>query len=133
MGSHALEAAPVERLATAALAEIERFDLGAAARVVRLAAEGVWSPGPEGVTLDVLDTVAAVLHVLHTMRDTADPAEAMRRAVMLGGDTDTVAAIVGGLLGGLPDTLTIPWSSDVEIPASLDELATGLWEIRQRS
>ncbi|MEV5414226.1 ADP-ribosylglycohydrolase family protein [Thermopolyspora sp. NPDC052614] len=132
MGSYALETRRVERLTALALAEIERFDLGAAALPVRLAAEGAWSPGPQGVTLDVLDTVAAVLHVLHTMRDTADPTEAMRRAVLLGGDTDTVAAIVGGILGGLHATLTIPWSIDVEIPASLDELATGLWEIRNR-
>lgn len=130
MGAYAVDAHPAERLIAVALAEIERFGLGAAARPVRLAAEGDWRPGPDGVTLDVLDTVAAVLH---TIRHTDDPAEAMRRAVLLGGDTDTVAAIVGGILGSRHDTLSIPWSADVEMPEALDALATGLWHIRTRS
>jgi ADP-ribosylglycohydrolase len=129
MGSYAVAGYPAERLIAVALAEIERFDLGAAARPVRLAAEGEWRPGPGGVTLDVLDTVAAVLH---TIRRTDEPAEAMRRAVLLGGDTDTVAAIVGGILGGRHDTVAIPWAARVELPGDIDALATGLWHIRAR-
>jgi len=127
MGSYAVEGHPADRLIDVALAEIERFALGAAAQPVRHAAEGEWHPGPGGVTLDVLDTVAAVVH---TLRQAGDPAEAMRRAVLLGGDTDTVAAIVGGVLGGRHDTLAIPWSEHVAIPEALDALATGLWRLR---
>jgi ADP-ribosyl-[dinitrogen reductase] hydrolase len=130
MGSYALEGHPADRLIAAALAEIERFGLGSAADPVRLAADGGWRPGPRGVTLDVLDTVAAVLH---TLRRGDDPAEAMRQAVLLGGDTDTVAAIVGGILGGRQDTLAVPWSRHVEMPDSLGTLATGLWRIRTRA
>ncbi|MFO7251450.1 MAG: ADP-ribosylglycohydrolase family protein [Actinomycetes bacterium] len=127
MGSHAVAGDPPERLIAVALAELDRFGLGEAARPVRLAADGEWRPGPGGVTLDVLDTLAAVLH---TIRHGGEPAEAMRRAVLLGGDTDTVAAIVGGVLGGGHETVAIPWAARVEIPANLDALADGLWRLR---
>lgn len=43
------------------------------------------------------ETLAAVLHVLATCGDDVDGA--MRYAIGLGGDTDTVAAITGGILG----------------------------------
>jgi ADP-ribosylglycohydrolase len=57
---------------------------------------GTWQAPAEGVSLDPYDTVTAVLSCVA-------PAPSLRgglvSAVQLGGDTDTVAALVGGLLG----------------------------------
>jgi hypothetical protein len=51
-----------------------------------------WKKGPTGY---VVHTVAAVLHCLHAMPGTWE--EVVRGAVQLGGDTDSVAALVGAL------------------------------------
>jgi ADP-ribosylglycohydrolase len=59
----------------------------------------------------------------------------MRYAVGLGGDTDTVAAITGGILGCRSAEVRIGWLDQVVLPqaAELDQLAGGLHEIRRAS
>ena len=101
MGSYALDGCPAADLITVALEEFDHMPGGT--RRSRLDAKsasrrgGTWRPGAGGVTLDAADTLAAVVHVLATCGE--DPDGAMRYAVGLGGDTDTVAAITGGILG----------------------------------
>jgi len=58
-------------------------------------AEG-WTKGPTGF---VVHTVAAAMHVIFSATDWEN---GVRAAVRLGGDTDSVAALVGGLLASLP-------------------------------
>jgi ADP-ribosyl-[dinitrogen reductase] hydrolase len=114
-GEGALHAAvAVAEMASRAL-EGEPLDLGAAD----------WRPPPRGVSLDATETLEAVRHVI---REHEDPADAMRAAVMLGGDTDTVAAIAGGILGCRAPEATIPWIDRVLLPDSalLDELSEQL-------
>jgi ADP-ribosylglycohydrolase len=54
--------------------------------------------------------------------------EAMRNAVTLGGDTDTVAALAGGILGARDGEQEPPYAHKVLLPpeATLTRLATGL-------
>jgi ADP-ribosylglycohydrolase/tetratricopeptide (TPR) repeat protein len=119
MGSWALEGCAAQELITIAAEELNHFGVSSV--------EG-WELSPGGVSLDVMDTLGAVLHVvgLH-----AEPASAMRYAVSLGGDTDTVAAIVGGILSCRQDAVDIPWMPQVALPSSLDTLAQGLRALRQ--
>ena len=63
---------------------------------VRLAGEGVFDPG-QGVSGYIYDTVPAALAVCARQGD--DYRGAVLEAIGLGGDTDTVAAIVGGIVG----------------------------------
>jgi ADP-ribosyl-[dinitrogen reductase] hydrolase len=55
----------------------------------------------------------------------------------LGGDTDTTAAIVGGILGcQLEDVGSqIPWLSSVDMPDAglIEATAAGLYELRRSS
>jgi ADP-ribosylglycohydrolase len=95
---------------------------------------GTWQAPPEGISLDPYDTVAAVLSCVA-------PAPSLRdglvSAVQLGGDTDTVAALVGGLLGC---KLTVeevrgelPWHQAVVLPepqSALSEIAAALAVVR---
>jgi ADP-ribosylglycohydrolase len=83
------------------------------------------------VTLDAADTLAAVVHVLATCGEDADGA--MRYAVGLGGDTDTVAAITGGILGCRDVRVEIEWLDRAKVPdaTELDRLAEGLREMRR--
>ncbi|MGW1779502.1 ADP-ribosylglycohydrolase family protein [Streptomyces sp. NPDC002143] len=78
------------------------------------ALDGRWRPPAEGIGLAAGETAAAVAYVLTGGEGPAGGeglAEAMLRAVLLGGDTDTVAALAGGVLGGRdPDGATgLPW------------------------
>jgi ADP-ribosylglycohydrolase len=97
---------------------------------VRRAADGTWTPPPAGVTLDAAETIAAVTHVIH---HSTDLAEALPYAVTLGGDTDTVAAITGGILGGIAGQPTPPWWDLVAFSedAEVDALAAGLAALRR--
>ncbi len=97
----------------------------------RAAGDGTWRPGAEGVPLDAAETLAAVLHVLATCGDDVDGA--MRYAVGLGGDTDTVAAITGGILGCRNGRGGDRMARPVILPdaAELDRLAEGLREVRR--
>ncbi|MFG1711237.1 ADP-ribosylglycohydrolase family protein [Nonomuraea sp. M3C6] len=119
MGSWALETCTAEDLITIAREELDHFGIPDA--------EG-WELSPSGVSLDVMDTLGAILHVLGLHEE---PVSAMRYAVSLGGDTDTVAAIVGGILSCRQDTVDIPWAPQVALPGALDALAQGLRATRQ--
>jgi ADP-ribosylglycohydrolase len=136
MGSYALEGCPAADLVTVALEEFDHAARGNPAVAVwmqnlRGAADGTWRPGAGGVTLDAADTLVAVVHVLATCGEDAD--EAMRYAVGLGGDTDTVAAITGGILGCRDVGVEIEWLDRAKVPdaSELDRLAEGLREMRR--
>ena len=96
------------------------------------AASGDWTPSTAAMAPDAMTTVASVLYVL---REAMSLATAMKQAVALGGDTDTTAAIVGGILGcQLQDvTADIPWLPRVLLPESalIEATATGLQDLRQ--
>jgi ADP-ribosyl-[dinitrogen reductase] hydrolase len=83
---------------------------------------------------DAVTTLASVLHVL---REATSLAMAMKRAVALGGDTDTAAAIVGGLLGCQSQNVEaeIPWLPRVTLPDSnlIEATAIGLHDLRRAS
>jgi ADP-ribosylglycohydrolase len=76
-----------------------------------------WEPPANGISLDPYETVAAVLWC-------ATRATSLRSglvsAVQLGGDTDTVAALVGGLMGGKLTAeqarAELPWHRLVILP-----------------
>jgi ADP-ribosyl-[dinitrogen reductase] hydrolase len=76
-----------------------------------------------------------VVYVLrHAETSDLAVADAMRYAVSLGGDTDTVAAIVGGILGCRIDgDVDIPWLPRVRLPddAELDALSRALSSLRR--
>ena len=59
----------------------------------------------------------------------------MKEAVALGGDTDTAAAIVGGIIGCQREDVEseISWLSHVRLPRpdELEATATGLYELRR--
>jgi ADP-ribosylglycohydrolase len=138
MASHAVEGCPAQSLITVALGELEHAlgEHSAAAvlmETVEAAGQGTWRPGAEGVPLRAAETLAAVLHVLATCGDDVDGA--MRYAVGLGGDTDTVAAITGGILGCRSAEARIGWLDRVILPDAdaLDRLAGGLREVRRAS
>jgi ADP-ribosyl-[dinitrogen reductase] hydrolase len=78
---------------------------------------GTWEPPANGISLDPCDTVAAGLWC-------ATRATSLRSGlvsvVQLGGDTDTVAALVGGLMGGKVTAeqvrAELPWHQLVVLP-----------------
>jgi len=136
MASYAVEGCPARDLIEVALGELDHAaeEYPAAAvwlQTARAAGEGAWRPGAEGVSLDAAETLAAVLHVLATCGDDLDGG--MRYAVSLGGDTDTVAAITGGILGCRTGDPVIGWLGEVILPGAteLDALAAGLREVRR--
>lgn len=92
-----------------------------------------WRPDVENVGLDPYETLTRVLWCL--LEQPALP-DALLAAVRLGGDTDTVAALVGGLLGcgKTPADVRklIPWSAAVQAPdeAVVDRLAAGIAALR---
>jgi ADP-ribosyl-[dinitrogen reductase] hydrolase len=85
--------------------------------------------------MNAVETLAAVVHVLgHAAQKSFALADALRYAVSLGGDTDTVAAIVGVILGSrLEDVAGILWRSRVALSDSveLDALSMELSSLRQ--
>lgn len=133
MASAAVDgASPLDAAAT----EIDwaETQFGVALRPVRDAVDGRWRPGRTGVSLDAVGAVAAVVDVVrHAVRGRLPIADALRYAVSLGGDTDTAAAIAGGILGGrATGTPDIPWLDRVDLPesATLDGLSAALAELR---
>ena len=78
---------------------------------------GTWEPPANGISLDPYETVAAALWC-------ATRATSLRNglvsAVQLGGDTDTVAALVGGLMGckltAEQVRAELPWHQLVVLP-----------------
>jgi hypothetical protein len=103
-------------------------------QAVRHAVEGRWRPGPNGVSLNGVEAVAAVVNVVrHAVKHRLPIAEALRYAVSLGGDTDTAAAIAGGILGGrFAHSPDVPWLDRVDLPDSdrLDGLSGALAALR---
>jgi len=139
MAAWAIEQHPVDAVVAAGLREAEdaarQYTLDPATlQPLRRAASGDWPPTTAKPTLDALATVASVLHVL---REANGLATALKRAVALGGDTDTTAAIVGGILGcQLEDVESqIPWISRVGMPDArlIEAAAAGLYELRRSS
>ncbi|MEX5708379.1 ADP-ribosylglycohydrolase family protein [Parafrankia sp. FMc6] len=102
--------------------------------LVRAIERGRWAPPPAGVSLDPVETLGAVLHCVAT-RPTLGAA--LTAAIGLGGDTDTVAALTGGILGGrhTPEEIRaeLPWSSHALLPprGTIDVLADGLATLRE--
>ena len=95
------------------------------------ALDGRWAPPENGISLDADETVAAVAHILRTTNDLYD---ALHRSVVLGGDTDTVAALVGGIRGaqqpGQVDDL--PWLDIIDYEPRPD-LAAHLHRLRRHA
>jgi len=139
MAAWAIEQHSVDAVIAAGLREAE--DLAqqhalhpATLQPLRQAIKGDWPPNTAGPTLDAFTTVASVLHVLREARGLGT---AMKHAVALGGDTDTTAAIVGGILGcQLEDAESqIPWLANVAMLDArlIEATATGLYELRRTS
>jgi ADP-ribosyl-[dinitrogen reductase] hydrolase len=108
MGSRAVEAVGLETVLNTARDEtvwaLRHFSGADGLREVLAALEGEWAPPAGGVSLAAGETMAAVVHVLRSCDGLSD---GLVRSVQLGGDTDTVAALVGGVLGALdPDGAT---------------------------
>ena len=85
---------------------------------------GTWDPPGNGISLDPYETVAAVLWCATramTLRN------GLVSAVQLGGDTDTVAALVGGLMGGKLTAeqvrTELPWHHLVVMPEPANAIA----------
>ncbi|HEU4657777.1 MAG TPA: ADP-ribosylglycohydrolase family protein, partial [Capillimicrobium sp.] len=131
----AMTAARLEGRDPVAAAEREARDgpVSALAPVLEACA-GTWRPPATGIPLDAAPTVAAVVHVVR--RPHADLDAALRAALALGGDTDTVAALVGAVLGPalLEDGPEPAWLGDVRLPPAdeLDAVAAGLAARRRR-
>ena len=66
------------------------------AEMLTQVSEGTWTAPAGGISLDPYETVTAVLSCVAQAPSLRD---GLVSAVQLGGDTDTVAALVGGLLG----------------------------------
>jgi ADP-ribosyl-[dinitrogen reductase] hydrolase len=139
MAAWAIEEHPLDAVVAAGLREAEELAQQhalhpATLQPLRRATSGDWPPNTAGPTLDALATVASVLHVLREARDLAT---AMKHAVALGGDTDTTAAIVGGILGCQLEGVEsqIPWLSSVGMPDAglIEATAAGLYELRRTS
>ena len=139
MAAWAIEQHPVDAVVAAGLRDAEdaarQYALDPATlQPLRRAASGDWPPNTAEPTLDALATVASVLYVL---REAKDLATAMKHAVSLGGDTDTTAAIVGGILGCQLEDVEgqIPWISRVGMPDArlIEAAAAGLYELRRSS
>jgi ADP-ribosyl-[dinitrogen reductase] hydrolase len=139
LAAWAIEQHPVDAVVAAGLREAEAVASQQAVdpatlQPLRQAARGDWPSTTAGPTLDALATVGSVLQVL---REAKGLAAALKRAVALGGDTDTTAAIVGGILGcQLEDVESqIPWISRVGMPDArlIEAAAAGLYELRRSS
>jgi hypothetical protein len=137
MAAWAVEQHPVDAVVAAGVREAEQLARlhalpPAVLRPLQQAAGGDWRPSTKGTAADALTTVASVLQVL---REITGLAMAMKHAVSLGGDTDTAAAIVGGLLGCQAENVEpeIPWLPSVTLPALalIEATATGLYDLRR--
>jgi ADP-ribosyl-[dinitrogen reductase] hydrolase len=137
MAAWAIEQHPIDAVVAAGLREADHLAglyalRPATLQPLREAANGDWVPHKAGMPLDAMTTVASVLHVL---REATGLAAAMKHAVALGGDTDTAAAIVGGILGCQLEDIEaeIPWLSSVMLPSAevVEATAAGLCELRR--
>ena len=100
------------------------------AEMLTQVSEGKWTAPTDGISLDPYETVTAVLScVAHT----PSLRGGLVSAVQLGGDTDTVGALVGGLLGCCmsPEEVRteLPWHRLVVLPeleSAITETAAAL-------
>jgi ADP-ribosyl-[dinitrogen reductase] hydrolase len=137
MAAWAIQQHPIEAVVAAGLREADdlatlyALDSGIL-QPLSQAADGDWGPYQPGMTLDAVATVASILYVL---RETTSLATAMKYTVVLGGDTDTAAAIVGGILGCQLEDIesAIPWLPRVVLPKAeiVEATAAGLCELRR--
>jgi ADP-ribosyl-[dinitrogen reductase] hydrolase len=137
MAAWAIEQHPIDAVVAAGVREADHLAhlYGLSPTVLQTlqqAASGDWAPSTADMAPDAVSTVASVLYV---SREATSLATAMKQAVAMGGDTDTAAAIVGGLLGcQSPDvTADIPWLPRVVLPESalIEATAIGLHALRQ--
>lgn len=98
---------------------------------VTAALDRAWTPPGTGISLDADETVAAIVYVLQST-DNLD--NALHQSVILGGDTDTVAALVGGILGAqTPEQLgDLDWLAVIDYEPQPD-LAEQLHQLRRRA
>jgi ADP-ribosyl-[dinitrogen reductase] hydrolase len=113
MAAWAIERHPIDAVIAAGLREAEHLARQYALRPTALqllqqVASGDRLPPTAETPPDAVTTLASALHVL---REATRLATAMKDAVALGGDTDTVAAIVRGILGCQSEIVEadIPW------------------------
>jgi ADP-ribosyl-[dinitrogen reductase] hydrolase len=140
MASSAVEGAPLGSLVDVAVSEIDWVHEQFARQRTLLepalnAIAGRWQPEPEGVTLDAAQTLAAVVDVVRRTADRSlTTGDALRYAISLRGDTDTVAAISGGIIGcrDRADDADIPWLERVDMPSQerLDAVSVALSTLR---
>jgi ADP-ribosylglycohydrolase len=94
------------------------------AEMLTQASAGTWEPPAEGISLDPYETVAAVLWCAARAASLRD---GLVNAVQLGGDTDTVAALVGGLMGcnltAEQVRAELPWHHLVVLPEPASAVA----------
>jgi ADP-ribosyl-[dinitrogen reductase] hydrolase len=137
MAAWAIEQHPIEAVVAAGLREADRLTRHyaldpATTRPLQEAADGDWQSAKGDTSLDAVATMATVLYVL---REATGLASAMKQAVALGGDTDTAAAIAGGILGPQARDVEgeIPWISSVVLPKPevVGATAAGLCRLRR--
>ena len=137
MAAWAIEQHPIDAVVAAGVREADHMARlytlrPAALKQLQQAASGEWTPSTVEMAPDAIPTVASVLFVV---REATSLATAMKQAVALGGDTDTAAALVGGILGCQSQDVTagIPWLPRVLLPDSalIEAIVTGLHDLRQ--
>jgi ADP-ribosylglycohydrolase len=137
MAAWAIEQHPINAVVEAGLHEAEHLAGPYALPPITIealqrAASEHWVPPETENPPDAVTTLAIVMHVL---RGASGLTSAMKHAVALGGDTDTAAAIVGGILGcQLEDVESeIPWLSSVALPRAdiVESTAAGLCQLRR--
>ena len=105
-------------------------------KILEEVSKGNWVLPERGVSLNPGETVGAALYVIDNSSDVSDT---LLSAVRLGGDTDTVAALAGGLLGckyGLNEIRNmIPWLEQVKLPPEneLRSISRGLASLRRQA
>ena len=140
LAAWALEGAPSSLLLDIAREEASAAvrSEGADIRIEQMLAAieaGTWQPDAGIGDMDPYETVARVVWAITREWSMAD---AILGAVRLGGDTDTVAALVGGLLGCQRSPAAVraelPWLDQVDVPPAerIVGAAKGLAELRVR-
>jgi ADP-ribosylglycohydrolase len=137
MAAWAIEQHPIDVVVAAGVREAERLARQdglrpGALQLLQRAASGNRAPSAAELAADAVSTLGNVLRIL---REATSLATAMKDAVALGGDTDTTAAIVGGILGCQSENVEadIPWLVRVALPKSelIEAIATGLHDLRR--
>src|SRR5260370_27852660 len=85
--------------------------------MLQAVAAGTWQAPADGVSLDPYQTVAAVLSCVLRATSLRD---GLIQAVRMGGDTDTVAALVGARDAPAQVTAALPWSPAAQLPPASD-------------